>query len=158
MRLQDIKSRLKSKAIFFSEDSINNKPTVVGYEKKFKWKWMATQMNTFIIASDFGDETITDPIIEGFLDESFKYTKANYSGWPQGLQSGLAVIAILVSKNINDDAIEYCTKLKPRKKWAGFPIPVTIDSTTDKVYSFDKNPIWGRIYYPYFRQLVQELT
>jgi hypothetical protein len=88
MVLQNIKERLSSKSIFFSEDSINNRPTVIGYE----------------------------------------------------------------------GAIRYCRELKSGKKWAGFSIPVTINSSTNQVYFFEKNPIWGRIYYPYFKKMINELT
>ena len=159
MILQNIKERLNSKSIFFSEDKINNRPTVIGYDKKFKWRWMATQLNTFIMASDFSDEVITEQEIENFLTESFKYAKINYKGWPRGLQSALGVIAILVSKNIDEDAIKYCKGLKSGKKWAGLSIPVTINSSTNQVYFFDKNPVWwGRIYYPYFNKMINELT
>jgi len=158
MILQNIKERLNSKSIFFSEDRINDRPTVIGYDKKFKWRWIATQLNTFIIVSDFGDEIIAEQTIDEFLTESFKYTKTNYSGWPRGLKSGLGVIAILVSKNIDESAIRYCKELKSGKKWSGFSIPVAIDSSTNKIYFFDKNPIWGRIYYPYFKQMINEFT
>lgn len=158
MILQNIKERMNSKSVFFSEDRINNKQTVIGYDKKFKWRWLATQLNTFIIASNFGEEIITKQTIEDFLTESFKYATINYHGWPRGLQSGLGVIAILISKNIDEEAIIYCKKLKSGKKWAGFTIPVTINSSTKKVSFFDKNPIWGRIYYPYFKQIINELT
>ena len=136
MVLQNIKERLNSKSIFFSEDMISNRPTVIGYDKKFKWWWMATQLNTFVIASDFGDVMITEQTIEEFLSESFKYAKTNYRGWPKGLQSGLGVIAILVSNNINEGAIRYCKELRSGRKWAGFSIPVTINSSASQVYSF----------------------
>lgn len=158
MILQTIKERLNSKSIYYSEDKINNRPTVIGYDKQFKWRWMATQLNTFIIASDFGEEKITEQEIENFLTESFKYAKIHYSGWPRGLQSGLGVITILVSNNVSEDAKRYCKGLKSGKKWAGFSIPVTINSSTNRVFSFDKNPVWGRIYFPYFKETINELT
>ena len=158
MTLQNIKEQLNSKSIFYSENKINNRPTVIGYDKKFKWSWMATQLNTFIIASDFGDEIITEQKIETLLTESFKYAKTNYTGWPRGFLSGLGVIAILLSKNIDEDAIKYCKGLKSGKKWAAFSIPVVINSSTNQVYFFDKNPFWGKIYYPYFNKMINELT
>lgn len=131
---------------------------VIGYDKKFKWRWLATQLNTFVVACDFSDERITPEVIEGFLNTSFDYAKENYSGWPRGLQSGLGVIVVLISKNIHEDAIEYCQESKSGKKWAGFSVPVVIDSSKDAVYYFNKNPVWGRIYYPYFKDIIDELT
>lgn len=158
MLLENIKQLLDSKSILFSEDKICNRPTVIGYDKRFKWRWFATQLNTFIMVSDFASIMITEEVIEEFLAQSFKYAISNYHGWPRGLQSGLGVIAVLLSENINDDAIRYCKELKSGKKWAGFTIPVTMNASNNQVYSFDKNPVWGRIYYPHFRCLIKELT
>ncbi|MCP4427193.1 MAG: hypothetical protein GY803_22120 [Chloroflexi bacterium] len=158
MTLKNIKEQLNSKSIFFAEDAINNRPSVIGYHKKFKWSWMATQLNTFIVASDFGDDLITEQEIENSLNAAFQYAKKNYSGWPKGLQSGLGVIVILISDHIDEAAVNYCTELKSGKKWAGFSIPVTINSATNQVYFFDKKPVWGRIYYPYFERMIRDLT
>lgn len=64
MSLETIKKRLQAKQIFLSEDSILKKPTVIGYDKQFRWSWMATQLNTFIAISDFSEEKITVETLE----------------------------------------------------------------------------------------------
>lgn len=158
MNIHDIKERLVAKSIFLSEDAINQKPTVVGYDKQFKWRWFATQLNTFVFAVDFGDETITVQSIEDVLTEAFGYAKQNYTGWPRGLQSALGAIAILISSSVDDSAARYCTELKSGKKWAGFSVPVIHDTETNQTYSFDRNPMWGRIYYPHFRNIIEALV
>ncbi|MEM5566818.1 hypothetical protein WNY78_16980 [Psychroserpens sp. AS72] len=154
MNLVSIKNKLNNASIYHSEVNILNKPSVIGYEKKFKWSWMATQLNTFIIATDFGDTEITKAIIEQHLAEAFNFTKQNFTGWPRGLQSGLGVICILISNNITDEAKDYCIKLKSGKKWAGFTIPVVYNAETNESFQFSKNPLWGRIYYPHFKKLI----
>jgi hypothetical protein len=118
---------------------------------------MATQLNTFIIASDFGDSEIKVSDIEAHLNASFSYAKANYNGWPRGLQSGLGVVTILISSRISQDAIDYCKKLKSGKKWAGFTIPVVIDSKSNTAHFFERKPMWGRIYYPHFEKMIKGL-
>ena len=158
MTLQDIKDRMAAKSILFSEDSISERPTAIAYVKKFKWRWFATQLNTFIVASDFGEEPITVPAIEGFLTESFQYAADHYSGWPRGLQSAVGVIGILLSQVVEEEAKRYCWQLKAGKKWAGFSVPVAIDTSANQVCYFAKNPVWGRIYYPYFKSWIVELT
>ncbi len=112
MNLDTIKNRLQAQQIFFSEDSIIEQPTVIGYDKAFRWSWMATQLNTFIMASDLGDQTITVETIENHLKESFDYSRKNYNGWLRGFQSGVGVISILISQNVSEDAKVYCKKLK----------------------------------------------
>ena len=56
MNINLIKEKLNSKSIFLKDEKILGKPSVIGYEKKFKWSWFATQLNTFIVVSDFGNE------------------------------------------------------------------------------------------------------
>ncbi|WP_420573260.1 hypothetical protein [Kordia sp.] len=158
MILDTIKKHLQSKNIFFSGDTIRELPSVIGYDKQFRWSWLATQLNTFIIASDAKDSEITVQTIESHLKYCFEYSSRNYKGWPRGFQSGVGVICILLSENITEEAKIYCKKLKSGKKWAAFTIPVVIDTTTREAFYFDKNPMWGRIYYPYFKKMIRELT
>ena len=157
MNLELIKNKLQSKSIYHSQEKILDKPSVIGYEKKFKWSWMATQLNTFIVTSDFANEEINTALIEKHLKESFNYAKKHNKGWPRGFQSGLGVISILISDKIDEESKEYCLKLKSGKKWAGFAIPVVIDSENKQIYRFEKNPMWGRIYYPHFKEIINDL-
>lgn len=158
MKLGNIKLALETRNMYFSNDQICGKPTMIGYEKKFRWAWMATQLNTFVVASDFGSDEVSVETIEKHLNEAFPYAKKNYKGWPRGLQSGMGVISIIISSNLTDSAKEYCHKLATGKKWAGFTIPVVIDGNTGEIHSFDKNPMWGAIYYPHFRKMINDLT
>lgn len=157
MDIQTIKEKLHEQSIYHSEAEILNRHSIVGYEKKFRWSWMATQLNTFIIATDFGSDEIHKTVIENHLSEAFRFSERHYTGWPRGLQSGIGVISILISSSITEEAKEYCLKLKSGKKWAGFTIPVVYDSTTGNIFQFEKNPIWGRIYYPHFKKLINSL-
>lgn len=157
MNIESIKVKLQESSIYHSEENILEYNSVIGYEKKFKWIWMATQLNTFIVATDFGDKEINQDLIESHLSESHKFSKKNYKGWPKGLQSGLGVITILISNNVSDNAKEYCQKLKTGKKWAGFSIPVVYDSKTNETFQFETSPMWGAIYYPHFKRLIDNL-
>ena len=63
----------------------------------------------------------------------------------------------MISNNISDKAKDYCQKLKSGKKWAGFSIPVVQDSKSKETFQFEKIPMWGRIYYPHFKKLINSL-
>ncbi len=158
MVLEKIKERLVARGIYYSDDSINGRSTKIGYDKQFRWSWMATQLNTFIVAVDFGVEEVTVATLEDVMNEAYGYSKQHYNGWPRGLQSGIGVIVILISENVSQEAIDYCNGLKAGKKWAGFSIPVAIDATTQQAYFFKKYQMWGRIYFPYFDELIKYLT
>ena len=131
MNLQSAKEILQKNSIYHSEGIILHKPSVIGYEKKFRWRWFATQMNTFIVITDFGEEEITPSLLQHHLKESFDLAQKKYSGWPRGFQSGIGVISILISSQIHEEAKEYCRKLKSGKKWAGFSIPVAYNPETE---------------------------
>ncbi|MFN0033235.1 MAG: hypothetical protein ACKVOR_13825 [Flavobacteriales bacterium] len=155
MNLQSIKTQLTNNSIFYSEDAVMDKPSVIGYEKKFRWAWMATQMNTFVVATDIGEEPVTKAVLESHLNEAFRYAQKHYKGWPRGLQSGLAVISIVLGKQVEQEAKDYCTGLKSGKKWAAMTIPVACDTTTSEAYFFTSNPMWGAIYFPHFKRIIQ---
>ena len=157
MNLESIKSKLNEQSIYHSDENILGKPSFIGYEKKFKWSWMATQLNTFVVTTDFGDEQITTAIIEKHLTASFDFARSNYSGWPRGLQSGMGVICVLISNNVDEAAKDYCLRLLSGKKWAGFSIPVIYNSQSNELYRFQKNPMWGAIYYPHFKRMIDGL-
>ncbi len=157
MNIEEIKKRFKETSIYHSEPEILHVRSIIGYEKKFKWTWMATQLNTFIVVTDFKDKEIDEDLIKHHLSESFQFAKQNHKGWPRGVQSGVAVISVLISSKVSGEAKEYCQKLKSGKSWAGFSIPIVHDSKNHETYQFDKNPIWGNIYYPHFKKLVNSL-
>ncbi len=157
MNLAQIKNQLNAKSILLSEEGFLSYPTVIGYDKRFRWSWMATQLNTFIVASDLGDTPLTVIEIEKHLSAAFNHAQKKYKGWPRGLQSGLGVISILISEKIDPEAVAYCKQLKSGKKWAGFTIPVVVNSGTLEASYFEKNPLWGRIYYPFFKKMIQDL-
>ena len=140
-----------------SEHELEGRPTFIGYEKKFRWLWFGTQLNTFVVAIDFGSDEVTLATVEGAMTEASAYSRLHNKGWPRGLQSGTAVIAVLLSSNLDSQAIQYCCKLKSAKKWAAFAIPVLVDSSTGDVHSFEKSPIWGCIYSPYFNRMIADM-
>ena len=157
MNLESIKANLEAAEIFHSESAVLDRISVIGYEKKFKWRWFATQLNTFIVATDFGEEKITVELIEQHLSAAFLFSGQNHRGWPRGMQAAVAVISVLISANVSDEAKEYCHKLKSGKKWAGFTIPVAHDGSTSESFHFEKSPLWGSVYFPHFRKLIDQL-
>lgn len=158
MHLINIKNRLEQQSILFSNESLLGRPTIIGYDKKFKLQWFATQLNTFIIAMDLGAETVSVPAFEAVLNESWGYAKFHHNGLPRGFQSASAVITILISSHVDQHAIDYCRELRAGKKWAGCSVPVAIDTTHNHLHYFTKTPFWGAIYFPYIKNLIIKTT
>ena len=157
MDLNYIQSQLQSLNIYHSNSEIASHPSVIGYDKQFRWGWMATQLNTFIFATDLGDTPIVESTIQAYEGAAFQFASQNYKGWPRGFQSGLGVIAILISENVSREAAGYCQAAASGKKWAGFSVPVVVDTSQQHIHHFAKTPMWGAIYYPYFNSLIAKL-
>jgi len=147
---------LKNENIYFGQENINGISCSIGYIKKFKWSWFATQLNTFVIIGKTNDK-IDKQIIEAFSKSCFEYSLKNNKGWPRGLQAGIGSIAILQGSVIEDNAKGFCEKLS-KKHWSAIEIPVLYNIIEKKTIRFIKRPIWGAIYFPFFTTAIDSIT
>jgi len=146
---------LKNEKIYFGQETIGGIPCSIGYIKKFKWSWLATQLNTFIIIGNTNDR-IDKNVIVDFSKNCFEYSLKNNKGWPRGLQSGVCSISILQGKVIDNEAIEFCEKVS-KKHWSAFEIPVLYNIGQRKGIRFKNNPILGGIYFPFFAKTIDSI-
>lgn len=147
---------LKNENIYFGQDTIGGIICSIGYIKKFKWSWLATQLNTFVIIGPVNDK-IDKGVIEKFSTACFEYSLKNHKGWPRGLQAGVGSIAILQGSVMDNEAKEFCEKLS-KKHWSAFEIPVLYNLDEKKTIRFIKKPIWGTIYFPFFTKTIDSIT
>ncbi len=147
---------LKSENIYFGKDTLAGIPCTIGYNKKFKWSWMATQLNTFIFIGETG-ALVTREVIEDFSKQCFNYALKNNKGWPRGLQSGIGSIALIAGNNFTPDAIEWCEKVS-KKHWSAFEIAMLYHVEEKRAIRFQKQPIWGRLYFSYFAEMIDMIT
>lgn len=136
--------------------TIGGIPCAVGYEKKFKWAWFATQLNTFVIIGET-NEPITKAVIEKFSTDCFEYALKNNKGWPRGLQAGVGAIAILKGSTVDSEAVAFCEKLD-KKHWSAFEVPVIYNTQSGVIHKYVKSPIWGTIYFPHFTDLINSVA
>ncbi len=147
---------LKSENIYFGQATIAGIPCTAGYIKKFKWSWLATQLNTFITIGET-DNLITKEVLEDFSSHCYKYALKNHKGRPRGLQAGVGSIAILAGNNITEEAIKWCEKTS-KKHWSAFEIPVLYRPSEKLAVRYLKQPVWGRLYFPYFTETIDMIT
>ena len=148
------KDRFENDNIYFGQKLIGDKYTVeLAYIKEFRFLWFATQLNTFISVCRFEGE-ITKNVIEDYSTMAFKYSIKNHKGWPRGLQAGVGSISVLIGDSVTDEATGFCEKLS-KKHWSAFEIPVIIDLSKKKTISFIKKPLWGAVYFPYLKKLIE---
>ena len=154
--MKNLKEIFKDENCYFSQANIGGFDCTIGYIKKFRWRWFATQLNTFIIIAET-EMNIDKNVIENFSANCFKYALKNNQGWPRGLQSGIGSIAILRGSNINSNAIRFCEN-SSKKHFSAFEIPVLYDTTKKEVIKYRKKPIWGTIYFSFFTKTIADIT
>jgi hypothetical protein len=147
---------LKQDGLFIENTTINGIPCSVGYNKQFRWSWLATQLNTFVFIGAT-DQPVNQTLIEGYSNGCYEYAIKNNKGWPRGIQAGVGSIAILKGKTIDEAAQGFCEK-PSKKHWSAFEIPVIYNTATKEVIKYLKKPIWGTIYFPYFTELIAAIT
>jgi hypothetical protein len=74
---------------------------VVGYQSKFRLRWLATKLHLFTIVACA--PAVTAELLQRITAESFSYAN-NMKGTFRGLQSGFAVVPAVVSEHVLPDA------------------------------------------------------
>lgn len=146
----------KKEGIYFGEATIDGVPCTIGYFKKFRWRWLASQLNIFVIVGST-DETINKEKINDFSSSAFEFAIKNNKGWARGVQSAISSIAILKGDNITDDAIQYCEYFS-KKHWSAFEIPVVYHCRQKKGYRMKSTPIWGILFFSYLLKEVDRIV
>ncbi|MDD2235138.1 MAG: hypothetical protein PHZ11_07475 [Desulfitobacteriaceae bacterium] len=123
------------------------------YEEQFKVKWLATKLKIFSFVAHVNEIDADD--ITNYSSSCVDYALNNYKGLPRGLQTGLVAFNVLISENVSDKAIEVAVS-RPKKRFAAFEIPIIYDLSKEKAYYYTKTPMWGAIYYKYFREYIQK--
>ncbi|WP_270090200.1 hypothetical protein [Sphingobacterium sp. SYP-B4668] len=152
----DVEKIIRDKNIYFAKEVIAGIPCTVGYIKKFRWRWLATQLNTFIIIGEI-EGTIQPLMIRNFSKSCYQYAISHNKGWPRGLQSGIGSIAILIGAEMTQEAAAYCMG-SPEVHYSAFEIPVAYLKKYRQSVKYTGTQLWGGIYYPYFNSLINEFV
>lgn len=158
MTIKSIKDKLVADGIFYAEDKINGYPTVIGYEKKFSWSWAATQLSTLVIVSDYGDQEISVRVLERHIYASLEYAKKHYGNRLKRMFSSFAVIPVIISDQVSEEAKVYCQKSKARLNKTAITVPVILDRQSNEAIYFTRYPLFSIIYYPHFKRLINRLV
>ncbi|MBW2982518.1 hypothetical protein KY343_06570 [Candidatus Woesearchaeota archaeon] len=150
--LSKVYSKLKKDGFELKKDKINSFDVTVAMKKEFKLSWLATQMNFFIIIGV--SKNVKKETIENFSKNCMDYAIKNNKGLPRGIQAGVVSFALLISSKVDETAKKF-TQARPKKHFAAFEMPIIFDLKENKIYYYDKNPIWGFIYYKTFRNFIE---
>ena len=123
------------------------------YEEKFEMKWLATKLKIYSFVSYLPN--ITEQDIIDFSSSCLSKALSEYKGLPRWFQNGIASFNVLISENVDPKAIEYA-KSRPKKHFAAMEMPVIYDLAKKQIYYYEKTPMWGAIYYRYFREYIEK--
>jgi hypothetical protein len=123
-------------------------PATIGYQGKFRWRWLATKVNLFTVVSIRPEITAVELSVH--ISESIEYAKKT-KGRLRGLQTGVAVLPILASNVVTSDAIELA-KSRPVKGFAAITMPAVVDLSAGQSYAYTGQLILGAIYTTWLRE------
>ncbi len=148
-----VSDRLKQDGFKIVHETIENQNVLIATNQQFRMSWFATQLNFFVIVGIA--EHVTASNISSFSQASINYSIKQNTGLPRGLQSGVVSFSALISPSIDSDAKAWVQQL-PKKHFAAFEIPVLIDSSKNEILFCTKTPMWGFIYYGFFRDFIRK--
>lgn len=123
------------------------------YEEEFRVEWLATKLKQYSFVSHV--EHLTADLMKQYSKDCMDYALKNYKNMPRGIQNGVVSNNVLVSGNVDPMAIKL-VEAKPKKHYAAFEIPIIVDLTQEKIFYCKKTPLWGAMYYKYFREYISK--
>lgn len=123
----------------------------VFYEEVFEMKWLATKLKQFSFVSSA--EHITADLIKAYSTDCVNFAIKEYKGLPRGFQNGVVSYSVLASYHVDAAAIDFAMA-RPQKHFSAFELPIIIDLANKKIYFYQGKPIWGSLYYKFFRDYI----
>jgi hypothetical protein len=146
--LANTTSNLKEDGYSVTETDLPGGRATIGYQGKFRWRWVATKVNLFTVVSTRPEVTADD--LSAHISQSIEYAKKT-KGKLRGLQTGVAVIPILASNAVTPEAAELA-RSRPVKGFAAIAMPAVVDLSAGQSYVYTGRLILGAIYTTWLRE------
>lgn len=109
---------------------------------------------TFFVFRQF--ESISAGALRKFSSEAFDLaTQSKSIPLPRGLFESVWCFAVAITDHTDDATMDTVRNDAPTKHWAAAEIPVVFDQTEERLYYFEKTPLWGGAYYSGFRTQIE---
>lgn len=151
MKYQDYLDLVSQK--YFKSERLQIGPWEVTsrYDEVFEMKWFATKLKNFTFISTM--DRIDKGDISSYSDSCLRYALQHYKGLARGMHNGVTSFNVLVSKNVTDSAKEFA-EARPPLHFSAFEMPIIVDLTKRTIHYYRETPIWGSLYYKYFREYI----
>jgi hypothetical protein len=127
---------------------------LIGYQHKFRLRWVATKLHLFTIVIPV--PVVTLDVVGQATEQSLEYAKRT-KGKLRGLQTGVAVIPVLVAREIPPDVVAN-VRVRPKKRFAAITLPVVVDLQANTLHHYDGRLVWGAVYASWLNQRVQVIN
>jgi len=148
-----VHEKLRQDKFVLRNDKLDGLNVVVATKQEFQLLWFGTQMNIFVIMG-YADN-ISREVIESFSRHAIDYAIKNNHGLPLGFLSCVTSFALLVSSGIDEDAKQF-VQGSYKKHFAAFEMPVLFNLKSKELFYYKDTPLWGSIYYKFFRDFIEK--
>ena len=121
--VQEASERMRADGSSVSVVSLTGGPAVVGYQSRFRLRWMATKLHLFTVVVSVPQATID--VVSSVTAQGIDYAKKT-KGKFRGFQSGVAVIPVVVAAEVLADA-RAAVETRPAKSFAVITLPAIVD-------------------------------
>ena len=127
--------------------------TLIASRTYFSWKGLVV-LSQHIIIKYSENPTISE--FGNFFDYGFKKAKSiNKVPLFRGFQFGYMIIPCIMTEHISEEVVKHVT-LNYRNHFALHEFPVLYNLSDDKVYYYEKTPLWGAFFFSDLRDVVDK--
>jgi hypothetical protein len=148
--LERIRSSTEAAGMEPTTELLSGRSALVARTSAFRWRWMATKLHTFLVASVVPPGTDLDVFLRAATDHAI----ANKGGLPRGLQTGSAIVAVAITSGATESDLAWGSTPHGRQ-FAAISFPVLVDAANGTVVHPQRMVI-GAIYTGYLKGIVAE--
>jgi hypothetical protein len=115
----------------------------------FRIRWFLTRLHTFVLLQPAGVADLPD--LQAFDRDASRWAKDAKGGMPRGLQTGIAIIPVLVAASATPAAQAEAAR-RPRRDWAALKLPVLVALDSGLVSTYGGSMVWGGAYAGFVRE------
>lgn len=112
----------------------------------FRAEWFFTRLHTFVVFDVLEGGLATGDELRSFANVAMRWAKRAKGGLPRGLQTGVAVLAVLVAAEGTSAASRSEARRRPKKDYSALRLHLLVDLSAGEGFSYDGPITWGLIY------------
>jgi len=110
----------------------------------------------FVHFAGFGD--LNEDVFTDFCAASFEHgCKNKRCSFPVGMYLQIWCFPVALVDRLDDDMVDFVRNHQPAKHWNSCEMPCAYEAETDELHYYQRTPVWGALYYPMRRSLIQTL-